>query len=65
MFIDHLSSGLFAAATTARYRQLTLHIEQGGRAMVDGLADGTISDGIADADVHERSRSELSHPISI
>ena len=52
LFRDNLAGGVLAAATAAPDRKLALHLKQGARAAVDGLANLTITYGVADANVH-------------
>ena len=52
MLGDDLAGGVFAAAAAAADGKLALHFEQGARAMVDGIADLTVTYCVADAHVH-------------
>ena len=52
MFGDDLAGGVFAAAAAAPDRKLALHLEQGPRAMIDGIANLTVTYCVADAHVH-------------
>ncbi len=52
LFRDNLAGGILAAAAAAADRKLTLNFEQGAGAVVDGLANLTITYCMADANVH-------------
>jgi hypothetical protein len=49
---DDLAGGVFAATAAAPDRKLALHFEQGPRAMIDGIANLTVTYCVADAHVH-------------
>jgi hypothetical protein len=52
MLGDDLASGVLAAAAAGAHRELALHFKQRARAMVDGIANLTVTYCIADANVH-------------
>ena len=52
MLGDDLARGVFAAAAAATDGKLALHFEQGARAMIDGIANLTVTYCVADAHVH-------------
>ena len=52
MLGDDLAGGVFAAAAAAPDGKLALHFEQGARAMIDGIANLTVTYCVADAYVH-------------
>jgi hypothetical protein len=52
MLRDDLAGGFFAATTAAADGKLALHFEQGARAVVDGIANLTVTYCVADAHVH-------------
>src|ERR1700704_1057038 len=49
---DNLAGGIFAATTASANGKLALHFEQGARAVVNGIANLTVTYCVADADVH-------------
>jgi hypothetical protein len=52
MLGDDLAGGVFAPAAAAADGKLALHFEQGARAVVDGIANLTVTYCVADAHVH-------------
>ena len=52
MFGDDFAGGVFAAAAAAPDGKLALHFEQGARAMIDGIANLTVTYCVANAHVH-------------
>src|SRR5580704_554395 len=60
MFGDDFAGGVFAAAAAAPDGKLALHFEQGARAMIDGIANLTVTDCVADAHVHGSPSSKSS-----
>jgi hypothetical protein len=65
MLGDDLASGVFAAAAAAADRKLALHFEQGARAMIDGIANLTVTYCVADAHVHGSPSSKSRSPKAI
>jgi hypothetical protein len=53
VLVDDATSGFFTAAAAAGDRQPALNLVKRRGPTIDGLADRTVSHGIADADVHE------------
>jgi len=49
---DDFAGSVLAAATATTDRQLALNFEQRSGAVIDGIADLTITHGVADAHVH-------------
>jgi hypothetical protein len=49
---DHLAGGIFAPTTASPDGKLALHFKQRASPVVDGVADLTITDCVADAYVH-------------
>jgi hypothetical protein len=49
---DDLAGGIFATATAGAHGKLALHFEEGARAVVNGIANLTVTYCVADADVH-------------
>jgi hypothetical protein len=52
MLRHDLAGGVFAAATASPDGKLALHLEQRARAVIDGIANLTVTYCVADAHVH-------------
>lgn len=52
MLIDDFAGGVFAGAATAGHRQICLNFAEGFGTPIHDLADLTIANGSADANVH-------------
>jgi hypothetical protein len=62
MLGDDLAGGFFTATAAAADGKLALHFEQGPRAMIDGIANLTVTYCVADAHVHVSPSSIPGHP---
>jgi hypothetical protein len=58
---DNLAGRVFTAATAGANWKLALDFEQGARAVVNGIANLTVTHCVADADIH-RSAPRQSQP---
>src|SRR5580658_2382947 len=60
---DDRASGVDATAAAATHRQLHLHIREAARALIDCATDLTISDSVADTDVHGEASNLPGRPV--
>jgi len=49
---DYLAGGVFTATAAGTNGKLALNFEQRARTVIDGIADLTVTDGVANANVH-------------
>jgi hypothetical protein len=56
---DHFEGRFFALTAAVGYREARLHVVQRGCAAVHAFPDLTITDAIAETDVHDESRRRI------